>query len=72
MKQSRAAIRYAKAVFSLANESNISSNVYKDMLFYIDFSKSDSSFSAMLANSVINLKAKQDIILSLNTQTCDL
>lgn len=72
MKQSRAAIRYAKAVFSLANDSNISSNVYKDMLFYIDFSKSDSSFSAMLANSVINLKAKQDIILSLNTQICDL
>ena len=72
MKQSRAAIRYAKAVFSLANESNISSNVYKDMLFYIDFSKSDSSFSEMLVNSVINLKSKQDILLSLNTQICNL
>ena len=72
MKQSRAAIRYAKAVFSLANDSNISSNVYEDMLFYIDFSKSDSSFSEMLVNSVINLKSKQDILLSLNTQICNL
>ena len=72
MKQSRAAIRYAKAVFSLANDSNISCNVYKDMMFYIDFSKIDSSFSEMLASSVINLKSKQDIILSLNTQICDL
>ena len=72
MKQSRAAIRYAKAVFSLANDSNISSNVYKDMMFYIDFSKIDSSFSEMLASSVINLKSKQDIILSLNTQICNL
>ena len=72
MKQSRAAIRYAKAVFSLANDSNISSNVYKDMMFYIDFSKIDSSFSEMLISSVINLKSKQDIILSLNTQICDL
>ena len=72
MKQSRAAIRYAKAVFSLANDSNISSNVYKDMMFYIDFSKIDSSFSEMLISSVINLKSKQDIILSLNTQICNL
>ena len=72
MKGSRAAVRYAKAVFSLANESDMSSKVYDDMLFYINFCSNDKSFSDMLANSVINTKAKQDIILSLNTQTCDL
>ena len=32
MKESRAAIRYAKAIFSLANESDMSLRVYEDML----------------------------------------
>ena len=31
MKQSRAAIRYAKAVFSLAKDKEISIDVYNDM-----------------------------------------
>ena len=66
MKGSRAAIRYAKAIFSLANESDMSSRVYEDMLFYIDLSSNEKSFSEMLANSVINTKSKHDIILSLN------
>ena len=38
MKESRAAIRYAKAIFSLANENDMSSRVYEDMLFYINLS----------------------------------
>jgi F-type H+-transporting ATPase subunit delta len=66
MKGSRSAVRYAKAVFSLANESDMSSKVYDDMLFYINFCSIDKSFSDMLANSVINTKSKHDIILSLN------
>lgn len=66
MKESRAAIRYAKAIFSLANESDMSLRVYEDMLFYIDLSSNEKSFSEMLANSVINTKSKHDIILSLN------
>ena len=69
MKESRAAIRYAKAIFSLANESDMSSRVYEDMLFYIDLSSNEKSFSEMLANSVINTKSKHDIILSLNNNT---
>ena len=40
--------------------------------FTLIFAQIDSSFSEMLASSVINLKSKQDIILSLNTQICDL
>lgn len=66
MQESRAAIRYAKAIFSLANESDMSLRVYEDMLFYIDLSSNEKSFSEMLANSVINTKSKHDIILSLN------
>jgi len=69
MKESRAAIRYAKAIFSLANESDMSLRVYEDMLFYIDLSSNEKSFSEMLANSVINTKSKHDIILSLNNNT---
>ena len=69
MKESRAAIRYAKAIFSLAKESDMSSRVYEDMLFYIDLSSNENSFSEMLANSVINTKSKHDIILSLNNNT---
>ena len=72
MKESRAAIRYAKAIFSLANESDMSLRVYEDMLFYIDLSSNEKSFSEMLANSVINTKSKHDIILSLNNNTSDL
>jgi len=69
MKESRAAIRYAKAIFSLANESDMSIRVYEDMLFYINLSSKEKSFSEMLANSVINTKSKHDIILSLNNNT---
>ena len=69
MKESRAAIRYAKAVFSLANENDMSSRVYEDMLFYINVSTNEKSFSEMLANSVINTKSKHDIILSLTNKT---
>ena len=69
MKESRAAIRYAKAIFSLANEKDMSSRVYKDMLFYINLSSNEKSFAEMLANSVINTKSKHDIILSLNNNT---
>jgi F-type H+-transporting ATPase subunit delta len=72
MKGSRSAVRYAKAVFSLANESDMSSKVYDDMLFYINFCSIDKSFSDMLANSVINTKSKHDIILSLNNNVSDL
>ena len=69
MKESRAAIRYAKAIFSLANENDMSSRVYEDMLFYINLSSNEKSFSEMLANSVINTKSKHNIILSLNNNT---
>ena len=72
MKGSRAAVRYAKAVFSLANESDMSPMVYHDMLFYINFCSNDKSFSDMLANSVINTKSKHEIILSLNNNVSDL
>ena len=63
------AIRYAKAIFSLANENDMSSRVYEDMLFYINLSSNEKSFSEMLANTVINTKFKHDIILSLNNNT---
>ena len=54
MKQSRAAIRYAKAVFSLAKDKEISIDVYNDMFFYVELSKNDKTFSQMLINSVID------------------
>ena len=66
MKGSRAAVRYAKAVFSLANDKDMSPMVYDDMLFYINLCSNDKSFSDMLANSVIDTNSKQEIILSLN------
>ncbi|MDA9357086.1 ATP synthase F1 subunit delta [Flavobacteriaceae bacterium] len=72
MKGSRAAIRYAKAIFSLANDINMSTNVYDDMLLYINLSSNEKSFSEMLANSVIDTKSKQEIILSLNKNMSEL
>ena len=72
MKVFRVAVRYAKAMFSLANESNISSRVYEDMLFYINFSSNEKYFSEMLANSVISTKSKHEIILSLNNNASHL
>ena len=67
MKGSRAAVRYAKAVFSLANENDMSPMVYHDMLFYINLCSNDKSFSDMLANSVINTKSKKAPVLKMST-----
>jgi F-type H+-transporting ATPase subunit delta len=65
-------LHHIKQVFSLAKDKGTSLDVYNDMFFYVELSKNDKTFSQMLINSVIDLKSKRSIILSLNPQTCDL
>ena len=65
MKQSRAAIRYAKAMYSLSEENDSSDLVYNDMLFFISFSISDLDFNQMLLSSVVKSNDKKKIISSL-------
>ena len=63
--QSRAAIRYAKAIFEIAIEENAIENVFNDMNV-IDFLSNDSlDFRNLLTNSQIKYQDKKNAILSL-------
>ena len=70
MKQSRAAIRYAKATYSLSLDNNLSEKVYNDMLVFIEASECDNTFNEVLHSSALDKKNKKNIILSLNPNIC--
>ena len=63
--QSRAAIRYAKAMYDIASEENSINEVYKDMDFIKELYGSSLDFKNLLSNSQINYQDKKKAILSL-------
>ena len=63
--QSRAAIRYAKAIYDVANEENSVNEVYKDMSLIKELYGSSIDFKNLLSNSHINYQDKKRAILSL-------
>tara|TARA_Y100000766_G_scaffold703_1_gene520 strand:+ start:227 stop:757 length:531 start_codon:yes stop_codon:yes gene_type:complete len=67
--QSRAAIRYAKAIYDIANEENSINEVYKDMNFINELNSGSLDFKNLLSNSQINFQDKKKLILSLIKQS---
>tara|TARA_Y100000739_G_scaffold120510_1_gene103771 strand:- start:2 stop:532 length:531 start_codon:yes stop_codon:yes gene_type:complete len=67
--QSRAAIRYAKAMYDIANEENSINEVYKDMNFINELNSDSLDFKNLVSNSQINFQDKKKLILSLIKQS---
>ena len=67
--QSRAAIRYAKAMYDIAYEENSINEVYKDMNFINELNSGSLDFKNLLSNSQINFQDKKKLILSLIKQS---
>ena len=67
--QSRAAIRYAKAMYDIANEENSVDEVYRDMNFINELNSDSLDFKNLLSNSQINFQDKKKLILSLIKQS---
>ena len=63
--QSRAAIRYAKAMYDISNEENFINAVYKDMSLIKNLYGDSLDFKSLLSNSQINYQDKKKAILSL-------
>jgi len=63
--QSRAAIRYAKAMYDIASEENFIKEVYKDMNLIKELYGDSLDFKSLLSNSQINYQDKKKAILSL-------
>ena len=63
--QSRAAIRYAKAMYEIANEENSVNEVYKDVSLIKELYGDSLDFKNVLSNSQINSQNKKKAILSL-------
>ena len=63
--QSRAAIRYAKAIFDIAKEENSIDGVFSDMRIINSLNNSSFEFKNLLSNSQINNGDKKKAILSL-------
>ena len=59
MRQSRAAIRYAKATYSLSLDNNLSEKVYNDMLVFIEASECDNTFNEVLHSSALDKKIRK-------------
>ena len=63
--QSRAAIRYAKAIFEIAKEENSIDSVFRDMKTVEILCNSSHDFKNLLSNSQISYNEKKTAILSL-------
>ena len=63
--QSRAAIRYAKAMYEIASEENSVNEVYKDVSLIKELYGDSLDFKNLLSNSQINHQNKKKAILSL-------
>ena len=74
--RSRAAIRYSKAIFQIAEKSNNLSNLKDDMDSIISAHKSSDDFKNLISNPLINNSNKKEIlsiVLSkMNEQTSNL
>jgi len=63
--QSRAAIRYARAIYEIADEEKLVEEVYNDMIRINKLNRSSFDFKNLLSNSIINNIDKKKAILSL-------
>ena len=74
--RSRAAIRYSKAIFQIAEKSNNLSNLKDDMDSIISAHKSSDDFKNLISNPLINNSDKKEIlsivISKMNEQTSNL
>jgi F-type H+-transporting ATPase subunit delta len=65
MRDSRAALRYAKAILNLAKDSNIETKVNDDMLLVASTIAENHDLEVMLKSPIIKAKAKQNVLNSL-------
>ena len=63
--QSRAAIRYAKAIYEIADEENFIEETFNDMIRINKLNRDSSDFKNLLSNSIIDNLNKKKAILSL-------
>ena len=63
--QSRAAIRYAKAIYEIADEENFIKEIFNDMIRVNNLNRDSSDFKNLLSNSIIDNFDKKKAILSL-------
>ena len=63
--QSRAAIRYAKAIYEIADEENFINEIFNDMTRINKLNRDSSDFKNLLSNSIIDNFDKKKAILSL-------
>ena len=63
--QSRAAIRYAKAIYEIADEENLIKEIFNDMIRINKLNRDSSDFKNLLSNSIIDNFDKKKAILSL-------
>jgi len=67
--QSRAAIRYAKAIYEIADEENFIKEIFNDMIRINKLNRDSSDFKNLLSNSIIDNFDKKKAILSLLEKT---
>jgi F-type H+-transporting ATPase subunit delta len=63
--QSRAAIRYAKAIYEIADEDNFIKEIFNDMIRINKLNRDSFDFKNLLSNSIIDNFDKKKAILSL-------
>ncbi len=63
--QSRAAIRYAKAIYEIADEENFIKEIFNDMIRINKLNRDSSDFKNLLSNSIIDNLDKKKAILFL-------
>ena len=63
--QSRAAIRYAKAIYEIADEENFIKEIFNDMIRINKLNRDSSDFKNLLSNYIIDNFDKKKAILSL-------
>ncbi len=62
MKETRIAVRYAKALFDLALEKSFLESAYNDMKLVNDICKTNKDFLLLLQNPIINNKKKVAVL----------
>ena len=60
--RSRAAIRYSKAIFQIAKESNNLPNIKDDMDSIISAHESSEDFKKLINNTLINYSDRKEIL----------
>ena len=64
MKNTRAALRYAKAILNLAKDSKKESDVNKDMLLIATTISENEDLGVMLSSPIIKVEDKKNVLNS--------